>query len=96
MPRSEEQFAETLLAVILAALCLEAFANEWGENILESGELDDFLGCRRKYKKPHGQGSVAWKIRVVFEKKWGAFFPDDSCDSSPHPFSPMTATPSPG
>jgi hypothetical protein len=78
MPRSEEQFAEALLAIILAALCLEAFANELGENILDSGELEDFLRCRRKYQKPDGRGSVAWKLSVVFEKKWGHILSGDS------------------
>jgi len=66
----EEQFAEALLAVILAALCLEAFANECGEDIFDGGELSDFLRCRRGHQKPDGIGSVAWKLNTVFEKKW--------------------------
>lgn len=78
LPPGEEQFGEALLAIILAALCLEAFANEWGENILESSELADFMKCRRAYRMPRGIGSVAWKLSIVFEKKWGLTLPRDA------------------
>lgn len=66
----EDQFAEALLAVILSALCLEAFANETGENLLPDAELKDFLLARKAYQRPNGIGSVAWKLTIVFEKKW--------------------------
>lgn len=66
----EEQFSESLLAVILAALCLEAFANETGENVLPNCDVNDFLVSRRRYRKPKGLGSVSWKVITVFEKKW--------------------------
>lgn len=66
----EEQFAQSLLTVILAALCLEALANEAGENSLPSEELKDFLMSRRKHRMPDGLGSVAWKLMTVFERKW--------------------------
>ncbi len=77
-PAGEAQFAEALLTVILAAMCLEAFANESGENILDGGALADFLRCRRKYQMPEGMGSVAWKLSVVFEKKWGVALARDA------------------
>jgi hypothetical protein len=78
LPTGEEQFSEALLAVILAALCLEAFANEWGENVIESNELADFMKCRRAYRMPEGMGTVAWKLSIVFEKKWGLTLPRDT------------------
>lgn len=78
LPKGEEQFAEALLAVVLAALCLESFANEWGEEVLESSELADFLRCRRKFQNPEGVGSVAWKLKTVFERKWGHALLTDS------------------
>jgi hypothetical protein len=78
LPIGEEQFGEALLAVILAALCLESFANEWGENILGSSDLADFMKCRRAYQKPDGIGSVAWRLSIVFDKKWGFVLPRDT------------------
>jgi hypothetical protein len=70
MHAGEELFSEALLAVILAALCLEAFVNEMGEEILPSADLKDFLMSRRKYQKPDGIGAVSWKIITIFDKKW--------------------------
>jgi hypothetical protein len=70
LPNGEEQLSESLVAVIFAALCLEAFSNEMGENTVPEPELRDFLMSRRKYQKPDGLASVSWKIITVFEKKW--------------------------
>lgn len=75
---AEDQVAESLLAIILSALCLEAFANETGENVLAASELKDFLMCRRKFKKRGGLGTVSWKLVNVFERKWSfAWLPED-------------------
>jgi hypothetical protein len=72
MPRDEQQFAAAVHAVIMSALCLEAFANEIGETVFSEQELDDFLRSRRRHKKRDGiAGLVTWKIISLFEEKWG-------------------------
>jgi hypothetical protein len=70
LERGETQFAEAILGVILSALCLEAFANETGEDLVPTAELEDFFRARKAYRKPDGIGSVARKLVIVFEKKW--------------------------
>jgi hypothetical protein len=70
LPRGESHFAEAMLAVVLSALCLEAFANEAGEELVPTGELADFLKGRNAFREPQGLGSVARKLVIVFEKKW--------------------------
>jgi hypothetical protein len=78
MRPGEKQFSESLLAVIFAALCLEGFVNEMGENMLPSSDLQDFLMSRRKYQKPEGIGSVSWKLITAFDKQWShGLLPDD-------------------
>ena len=70
LPRGERHFAEAMLTVVLSALCLEAFANEAGEELVPAGELADFLNGRKNYREPRGLGSVARKLVIVFEKRW--------------------------
>src|SRR5271170_5142888 len=69
MPKGEEQhFAEALLAVLLSALCLEAFSNEMAEGVISAQELPDFLKIRRRFRKPKAyRSSVTWKIACLFE-----------------------------
>jgi hypothetical protein len=67
----EEQFSETLLAIICAALCLEAFVNEMGENILPAADLKDFLMSRKSFRKPAGIAAVSWKVITLFQRQWG-------------------------
>ncbi len=70
LPRGEGHFAEAMLAVVLSALCLEALANEAGEELVPAGELTDFLKGRKACREPRGLGSVARKLVIVFGKKW--------------------------
>jgi hypothetical protein len=79
LPFGEEQFSEALLAIICAALCLEAFVNEMGEEILPAADLRDFLMCRKAFHKPDGISAVSWKITTLFERKWS--FVLDSADA---------------
>jgi hypothetical protein len=67
---ADRHFAESMLAVVLSALCLESFCNELAENILPTADLDDFLMARRKYKRPPGLASVTAKILTIFESQW--------------------------
>jgi hypothetical protein len=69
-PRGEGHLAEAMLAVVLSALCLEAFANEAGEDLVPAAELTDFLKGRKAYREPRGLGSVARKLVILFGKKW--------------------------
>lgn len=71
LPPGEEQFSEALLAIICAALCLEAFVNEMGENILSETDLKDFLMSRKGFHKPDGIGTVSWKLTTLFQRQWG-------------------------
>jgi hypothetical protein len=61
---------KALLAVVFAALCLEAFVNEMGENILPEAELKDFLKSRKTFQKPDSLGSVSWKLTTLFQRQW--------------------------
>lgn len=70
LERGEAQLAEVILGVILSALCLEAFANETGEDLVPDDELEDFFRARKAYRRPAGIGSVARKLVIVFAKKW--------------------------
>lgn len=67
--KGEPQFTESLLAVIFAALCLEAFANETGEDLIAEAEIEDFYRARQKYRKPN-LSSVSCKLITVFERNW--------------------------
>jgi hypothetical protein len=66
----EDQFCESLLSIICAALCLEAFVNEMGEEVLPQPELKDFLMCRKGFHKPDGISAVSWKMTTLFQRKW--------------------------
>src|ERR1700733_14275142 len=71
LSRSDEQFSESLLAVILSALCLEAFSNEMAEGVFGENVLSDFFKLRRRFKKPSQYlSSVTWKIACLFETQW--------------------------
>lgn len=70
LPAGEDQFSEALLAIICAALCLEAFVNEMGENVLPDADLKDFLMSRKGFHKPDGIGAVSWKMTTLFQKQW--------------------------
>lgn len=79
LPPGEEKFSEALLAIICAALCLEAFVNEMAETILPDAELKDFLMLRKVFRKPENLGSVSWKITTLFQRQWGQRLePDDA------------------
>ena len=69
-PEGEPKFKESLLAIVFASLCLEAFANEMAENQFDGKELKDFLALKGKYKIKHQATSVAWKIKLLFDSCW--------------------------
>jgi hypothetical protein len=72
MPKGEEShFSEGLLAILLSALCLEAFSNEMAESVIAEHELPDFFKMRRRFRKPSAyRSSVTWKTACLFEAKW--------------------------
>jgi hypothetical protein len=82
--RGEEQFAESLLAVILSALCLEAFSNEMAEGVYPEEDLPDFFKLKRRFQKPGKYlSSAAWKIACLFGTKWSHALESDArlfCD----------------
>ena len=70
-PEGESKFKESLLAIVFASLCLEAFANEMAENKYDGKEQKDFFDLKGKYKRKNNQvTSVAWKIKLLFELHW--------------------------
>ncbi|GEM_PF-5375940 len=69
----EAKFKDSLLAIMFASLCLEAFANEMAENSLSSEKLDEF-------QKKDRSMSVDSKIQLLFNEQWST---DLSAHESP-------------
>lgn len=69
-PDGELRFKESLLTIVFASLCLEAFANEMAEDTFASDELESFFWLRGKFKTKNRSPAVAQKICLLFERRW--------------------------
>lgn len=60
---SDEMFKDSLLTIIFASFCLEAFTNEMIENVFGDAKLDE-------YRKKERSMSVGSKLQLLFREKW--------------------------
>ena len=64
--------ANTIIAIVFAAMALEAFVNEIADGLIDKEELDHFIRLRKGYHKPAGVSSLVYKINIVIEKTNGS------------------------
>lgn len=62
--------SDSIVAIVFAAMCIEAFVNETAEGIFRKEDLGDFSFLRGKFKKRGKSSSLNKKLVVIF---WEAF-----------------------
>ena len=80
IPKEDDQhFAESVIAVLFSALCLEAFSNEMAEEVISEQDLPDFWKMRRRFRTPKQyRSSVTWKLACLFETQWSHSLASDA------------------
>jgi hypothetical protein len=69
--------AESIVAIMFAAMTLEAFVNEIAEDVVEEPNLNDFFRLRKEYRIENGESSLTAKIRILFHLKHN-LLPDET------------------
>jgi hypothetical protein len=70
-PWESARAEHSMLALIYAALAIEAWANEIAEELIPFADLDDFDGCKKAFAQPTGSDKVPqplWRWKIVFDR----------------------------
>ena len=71
------QLRRTICAISFSAMTLEAFISEISEDLIQSTDKYSFDRAQKKFRKPLGQSSVAYKYQVLVKMKYGKEVPTD-------------------
>lgn len=73
--------SDSIVAIVFAAMCIEAFVNETAEGILKKEDLDDFSFLRGKFKKRGKSSSLAKKLVLICQEAFQLDTPRSILDS---------------
>lgn len=73
--------SDSIVAIVFAAMCIEAFVNETAEGIFKKEDLDDFSFLRGKFKKRGRSSSLAKKLVLIFQEAFQSDTPQSILDS---------------
>jgi uncharacterized protein YutE (UPF0331/DUF86 family) len=83
LDRDEEpELSQTIVLIMFSTMTLESFINELAEFHIEPEDRESFDRCQKPYNKPKGlkQSSVTFKFKLLVEKKYKRFLPNELCD----------------
>lgn len=60
--------SNSIVAIVFAAMCIEAFVNETAEGIFSKDELDNFSFLRGSFKNRSKSSSLAKKLDLLFQE----------------------------
>ena len=73
--------ADSIVAIVFAAMCIEAFVNETAEGAFKKDDLNDFTFLRGKFKKRGKSSSLAKKLVIIFQEAFQLDLPRSLLDS---------------
>jgi hypothetical protein len=74
----EERSLAGVHALLYAALAVEAGANEIGEDVIDSADLNAFINTKKLFQQPAGVSKVAWKWTLLMRSRFGGIGPLDA------------------
>lgn len=73
--------SDSIVAIVFASMCVEAFVNETAESIFRKEDLDDFSFLRGKFKKRGKSSSLTKKLVLIFQEVFQVDPPRSILDS---------------
>jgi len=73
--------SDSIVAIVFAAMCIEAFVNETAEGIFSKEDLDDFSFLRGRFKKRGKSSSLTKKLVLIFQEAFQVDAPRVILDS---------------
>jgi hypothetical protein len=73
--------SDSIVAIVFAAMCIEAFVNETAEGVFRKEDLDDFSFLRGKLKKRGKSSSLTKKLVLIFQETFRVVPPRSILDS---------------
>lgn len=73
--------SDSIVAIVFASMCVEAFVNETAESAFRKEDLNDFTFLRGKFKKRGKSSSLAKKLVIIFQEALQVDLPRSLLDS---------------
>lgn len=73
--------SDSIVAIVFAAMCIEAFVNETAEDIFNKEDLDDFSFLRGRFGKRGKSSSLTKKLVLIFQEAFQVDAPRSILDS---------------
>lgn len=74
--------SDSIVAIVFAAMCIEAFINETAEEIFRKEDLDDFSFLRGKFKKRGKSSVLTKKLVMIFREAFQVEVPRSIMESA--------------
>jgi hypothetical protein len=73
--------SDSIVAIVYAAMSIEAFLNETAESVIEKGQLDDFTFLRNEFKKRGKSSAIVKKTTILFQEAFEVSVPQTLLES---------------
>ncbi|PTY38431.1 hypothetical protein BGP77_12020 [Saccharospirillum sp. MSK14-1] len=60
--------SDSIVAIVFASMCIEAFVNEMAEDLFKNTDLEDFSFLRNRFKKSGKSSSLTKKVALIFQE----------------------------